>query len=152
VLAFGLVSFLGGCATQSATSQALTVGGAAAVVVGASLASDAQCFDLGPGQGGSGYCAPGPSRGGRQAGTALAVAGAGVAAAGYALAPKGLDIKLPARTKQAPSTPTTFHLVRREPLPLVPAEARPAAATPGPGGVAPPTETGAPIESAPGAP
>ncbi len=113
----GVAGPLSGCATQRATSQALTVGGAAAVAVGASLASSTQCYDAALGQGGGAFtCASGGGRGARQAGTALALAGVGAAAAGYALEPKGPDVaRRPGRA--APAAFTLSRLPRRDPDP-----------------------------------
>jgi hypothetical protein len=117
-LLLGVASALPGCATQHHTAQALTIAGAAAVVVGASLAADEQCYDAGPGEGGvQAYCAPGLSKGARTAGKGLAVAGVGLAAAGYALKPKGPDRwQRPAPDPDAvPASP--YRLVRPEPAP-----------------------------------
>jgi hypothetical protein len=104
---------LGGCATQSATSQALTIVGAAAVVVGASMAAgDGHCQDSGSPGSPLVHCSPGLSKGARQAGTATAVVGAGLAAAGYALEPKGPDTLQPAQPSAAPVPGSPYRLVR----------------------------------------
>ncbi len=79
VLGFGAL----GCATQQGTSQAMTIAGAAAVVVGASMAANNRCQDVTPEGGGpAAFCSSGLSRGARNAGTGVAVAGAALAAAG----------------------------------------------------------------------
>ena len=136
LVALGVGAALTGCATQSQTAQALTIAGAAAVVVGASMASDQQCYAGGP-EGAAGYCGPGLSKGARSAGTGVAVAGVGLAAAGYALMPKGPDVTLrrapvgPApeapyrlvRPPEAPSSEST--LPAMEPSPAVPPGCRP---------------------------
>ena len=99
-----------GCATQQSTAQALTIAGAAAVLVGASLAADNNCYASAEGAAGA-YCSPGLSKGTRRAGTAVALAGVGVAAAGYALQPKGPDRRsLPAPAPRAPTEP--YRLIR----------------------------------------
>jgi hypothetical protein len=105
-----------GCASQQQTAQALTVVGAAAVVVGASMASDEECYGA-PGEGGgNAYCSPGYGKATRNAGTGLAAAGVGLAAAGYAMTPKGPD-----RTQslsRAPVDPASpYRLIRRDPPP-----------------------------------
>lgn len=104
-----------GCASQHDTAQALTIAGAAAVVVGASLAADSPCHE-GPGGGGAvaAYCSPGASRGVRRAGTAAALAGVGVAAAGYALQPKGPDRLAPPRSN-LPAAAAPYRLIRAVP-------------------------------------
>jgi hypothetical protein len=103
-----------GCATQQASAQALTIAGAAAVMVGASMASDTQCASAGDVGGPSVYCAPSSSREVRHAGTALAVAGVGAAAAGYALMPRGPD-----RVQVAPAVAagSSYRLIRATPAP-----------------------------------
>jgi hypothetical protein len=116
-VALGVSAGLLGCASQHQTAQALTVVGAAAVVVGASMASDEQCYEAGPGEGGgNGYCSPGYGKATRNAGKGLAAAGVGLAAAGYAMTPKGPD-----RTQQispAPVDPASpYRLIRRDPPP-----------------------------------
>ena len=117
-----------GCATQSSTAQALAIVGTAAVIVGAAMADGSDCHE--DPQGSSGpevYCPPGPSKGARKAGTALAVAGVGAAAAGYALQPKGPDRRNQAAT--APRAPTQpYRLIRQ--TPPEPDPAPPEAATP----------------------
>jgi hypothetical protein len=113
-----LVSGLGlgllgsGCATQQSTAQALAIAGTAAVIIGASLAADGDCSESLE-AGGFGYCSPGLSRGTRRAGTALALAGVGAAAAGYALQPKGPDRTLPAPAPLAPNQ--RYRLIRSAP-------------------------------------
>jgi len=85
-----LASGSAGCATQSSAAQALAIVGTAAVIVGAAMADGSDCYQ--DPQGTSGpevYCSPGLSKGARKAGTAIAAAGVGAAAAGYALQPKG---------------------------------------------------------------
>jgi hypothetical protein len=117
---------LSGCATQHGTAQALTIAGAAAVIVGASIASDSECYE--DPEGGGGYCSPSLSRGTRRAGTALAVAGAGAAAVGYALQPKGPD-RLQRAPANLPAPAAPYRLIRPvSPEPEVPPE--PNAATP----------------------
>ncbi len=128
IVAFGAAVALTGCATQQATSQALTIAGAAAVVIGASMAADEQCYAAGPGEGGvQSYCSPGLSKGGRNVSKGLAVAGVGLAAAGYALEPKGPDRlkRAPANPDAAPASP--YRLIRREPV----SEPEPTSETPG---------------------
>jgi hypothetical protein len=100
------------CATQQGTAQALTVGGAAAVMVGASLASSSQCASTASVGGPAVYCPPRSSSGARSAGTALAAAGVGLAAAGYALRPKGPD-RVRAAVAAAPGS--SWRLVRATP-------------------------------------
>lgn len=115
---------LAGCATQQATAQALTVAGAAALVLGASMAADEHCHLAGPGDGGvTGYCAAGLSQGARNVGKGLAVAGVGLAATGYALTPKGPDRSLPAAAPRAPAAP--YRLIRHAPPPEPEAPATP---------------------------
>lgn len=102
-----------GCATQQDTAQALAIAGTAAVIIGASMAADnGQCYaEAG---GGAAYCSPGLSKAARHAGTATAVAGAGVAAAGYALQPKGPDVnRHPHTAVAAPTSP--YRLIRKTP-------------------------------------
>lgn len=108
---------LGGCATQHQTAQALTIAGAAAVIVGASMAADSACYD--PGEGAvDPYCSQRLSKGARNVGKGVAVAGVGLAAAGYALTPKGPD-----RTQRLRSDPpgagqrSPYRLIRPEPPP-----------------------------------
>jgi hypothetical protein len=118
IVALSVGVALSACATQQATSQAMTIAGAAAVVIGASMAADEQCYAAGPGEGGlQGYCSPGLSKGERTAAKGLAAAGVGLAAAGYALKPKGPDRmqRAPADPDAAPSSP--YRLIRREPEP-----------------------------------
>jgi hypothetical protein len=107
------------CATQQQTAQALTIAGAAAVLVGASMAADEQCQAASPGE--AGYCPPGFSEGTRNVGKGLAVAGVGAAAAGYALTPKGPDRRQGVSAAAvAPGSP--YRLVRAAPAePTVPA-------------------------------
>jgi hypothetical protein len=117
----GAASALPGCASQHDTAQALTIAGAAAVVLGASMAANEQCYDAAAGEGGlQAYCAPGLSKGARTAGKGLAAAGVGLAAAGYALTPKGPDQwqRPPADPDAIPLSP--YRLVRREPAPEQP--------------------------------
>ena len=126
LLALGVATHLGcvlGCATQQATSQAMTIGGAAAVIIGASMAADRKCVDDTPEGGGvGGFCSSGLSSGGRKAGTAIAIAGAGLAAAGYALEPKGPDRIAGANSLPPPAGP--YRLIR----PPAPPEPEPIAA------------------------
>ncbi|HEU4577620.1 MAG TPA: hypothetical protein VFS67_05165 [Polyangiaceae bacterium] len=108
----GAGALTSGCATQQSTAQALTIAGAAAVLVGASLAADDNCSASLEGVGA--YCSPGLSKGTRRAGTAMAVAGVGVAAAGYALQPRGPDRRsAPAPAPRAPAEP--YRLIRATP-------------------------------------
>ena len=101
-----------GCASQQSTAQALAIAGTAAVIVGASLALDGSCET--PEAGGFGYCSPGLSKGARQAGAAVAFAGLGAAAVGYALQPKGPD--LTRRPAPAPLAPNQrYRLIRTTP-------------------------------------
>jgi hypothetical protein len=76
-LRWALVGGLGlagsGCASPAATSRLLTTAGAAAVVVGASLAADSQCYPSPQGAAGPAYCSPGLSKSGRKAATGLAL-------------------------------------------------------------------------------
>jgi hypothetical protein len=116
----GAGALTSGCATQQSTAQALTVAGAAAVLVGASLAADNNCSASAEGATGS-YCSSGLSKGTRQAGTAVALAGVGVAAAGYALQSKGPDQRsLPAPAPRAPTAP--YRLIRTTPAQEDPAD------------------------------
>lgn len=145
-------SALPGCATQRDTAQALTIAGAAAVLVGASMAADEQCYSAGPGESGvQPDCVPGLSKGARTAGKGLAVAGVGLAAAGYALKPKGPDRmqRPPADPDAVPSSP--YRLIRRDPAPE-PSAAAPAAATAAPdeAAPAPPSPAPEPSETSPG--
>jgi pilus assembly protein FimV len=112
--ALWLAGGLSGCASQQASAQALTIAGAAAVMVGASMASDTQCANAGDVGGPAVYCAPSKSSGARHAGTALAAAGVGVAAAGYALMPRGPD-----RLQAAPASAagSSYRLIRATPSP-----------------------------------
>jgi hypothetical protein len=132
-----LVSGLGlgilgsGCASQASTAQALAIAGTAAVIIGASLAAEGNCADAIE-AGGLGYCSPGLSSGSRHAGTAVAFAGLGVAAAGYALQPNGPD-----RSRRPAAAP----LAARQPYRLIRTTAPEAA--PSEPGVAP--ETNAPL-------
>jgi hypothetical protein len=112
IVGFGTASMLS-CATQQDTAQALAIAGTAAVIIGASMAADnGECYaEAG---GGAAYCSPGLSKTARRAGTATAVAGAGVAAAGYALQAKGPDVNRHAHT--APTGPTSpYRLIRKAP-------------------------------------
>ena len=120
---------LQGCATQRGTSQALTIAGAAAVVVGASMAAGGQCYDSGSPGSPLVSCSQGLSKGARRAGTVTAVVGAGVAAAGYALEPKGPDTLLqPAQPpSSAPGQP--YRLVRPSPEPTPEASPVPGSAS-----------------------
>ena len=127
-----LASGSAGCATQSSTAQALAIVGTAAVIVGAAMADGDDCYQ--DPQGSSGpevYCSPGLSKGARKAGTAIAAAGVGAAAAGYALQPKGPDRRSQAAT--APRAPTQpYRLIRQtppEPEPAPPEVTAPGAAT-----------------------
>jgi hypothetical protein len=145
---------LTGCASQQATAQALTVVGAAAVVVGASMAADEQCYAASESGGGPGaYCSPALSSGGRKVATGVAVAGVGLAAAGYALTPKGPDRFRPAQSD--PALPPTYRLIRAAPEAL-PApeggssEPREASAPPSP--IVPSASCVAPATLAPAAP
>lgn len=115
-----------GCATQQATSQAMTIAGAAAVVVGASMAANNRCHDVTPEGGGPGaFCSSGLSRGARNVGTGVAVAGAALAAAGYALQPKGPD-RLQGGANALPAPAWPYRLARPAPAvagpPAAPAE------------------------------
>jgi hypothetical protein len=112
-----LGSGLLGCASQQQTAQALTIAGAAAVIVGASMAADEQCYDAAPGEGGgNGYCTHGYGKSTRNAGKGLAAAGVGLAAAGYAMTPKGPDrMRGPAVIPSEPVSP--YRLIRRDPPP-----------------------------------
>jgi hypothetical protein len=130
-----LASGSAGCATQSSTAQALAIAGTAAVIVGAAMASGGDCYQDPQGSyGPEVYCSPGLSKGARKAGTAIAAAGVGAAAAGYALQPKGPDRRNKAAT--APRAPTQpYRLIRQtppqpEPEPEVAAGAAPANAAP----------------------
>jgi hypothetical protein len=121
VLALGAAG-VGGCATQQGTSQALTVVGAAAVVIGASMAADAQCYD-GPAEGSAlVYCAENTSKGVRNTGKAIAVAGVGLAAAGYALEPKGPDNQRRVRPDPDAAPASPYRLIRRDPPSEPPSE------------------------------
>lgn len=104
--------WLGGCATRQGTAQAMTVAGAAAVIVGASLAADNACAGATDDGGAFVHCSSRVSPGVRRAGTAMAIAGAGVAAAGYALQPKGPDRLVPARPSALPPPALSPRLVR----------------------------------------
>jgi hypothetical protein len=108
-----------GCASQQSTAQALAIAGTAAVIIGASLAADGDCTEALE-VGGVGYCSSGLSRGTRQAGTAVALAGLGAAAAGYALQPRGPDRTRPALAPLAPTQP--YRLIRTTPPELDPIE------------------------------
>jgi hypothetical protein len=110
---------LGGCATQHQTAQALTIAGAAAVIVGASLAADSNCYDTGEGPV-EAYCTGRASKSARNVGKGVAVAGVGLAAAGYALTPRGPDRMRRVRSDppQAPSSP--YRLIRRDDTPEEP--------------------------------
>ncbi len=117
-LALGVGGLLLACATQNATSQAMTIAGAAAVVLGASMAADGNCYASGEGSAGV-YCSPGLSRGARRTGTGIAVAGAALAGVGYALKPKGPD-RMQSLQAPPPSTSSPYRLVR--PAPPAPVE------------------------------
>ncbi|MEO8178009.1 MAG: hypothetical protein ABI895_04160 [Deltaproteobacteria bacterium] len=97
----------------------MTIAGTAAVIIGASLAADGDCAEALE-IGGPGYCSSGLSRGTRQAGTAVALAGLGAAAAGYALQPRGPDRTRPALAPLAPSQP--YRLIRTTPSEPDPSE------------------------------
>jgi hypothetical protein len=140
-LGLGLVS--SGCANRSASATALTAVGAAAVIVGASLAADNDC-NHSPNAAGPPHCSPGLSKSTRNAGTALAVAGVGAAAAGYALQPKGPDQLGAAPAPRAPTQP--YRLIRRAPPAPAAEPAVPEVASPAP---APEASTGATTEPAP---
>jgi len=110
-LGLGILS--SGCATQASTAQALAIAGTAAVIIGASLAADGDCSETME-AGGFGYCSPGLNSASRHAGSAVAFAGLGVAAAGYALQPNGPDrSRRPAPAALAP-TPS-YRLIRTSP-------------------------------------
>jgi hypothetical protein len=143
-MAFGVGALLtAGCATQQQTAQALTVGGAAAVLVGASMAADEQCYAAGSGEGGlAGDCVSGFSKGTRTAGKGLALAGVGVAAAGYALTPKGPDRRQPTASQTVPNSP--YRLIRS-----APPEPETSAASPEPLPGARPAAAAAPVAPAP---
>jgi hypothetical protein len=123
-LALG-VAGVGGCATQHGTSQALTVAGAAAVVVGASMAADEQCYGAPSGGAALVDCAANTSKGVRNTGTAIAVAGVGLAAAGYALKPKGPDNLQRVRPEPDAAPASPYRLIRRDPPPEPPPEPTP---------------------------
>ena len=134
LVALGVGATLTGCATQYQTAQALTIAGAAAVVIGASMAADQQCYALGP-EGAAGYCGSGWSKGARDAGKGVALAGVGLAAAGYALMPKGPDVTLrPARVGPVLAVP--HRLVRQGVLPEAAPEPSPELAPGCPAGTA----------------
>lgn len=156
-----------GCATRDATSSVLTTAGAAAVIVGATMAADTHCYQSSHSAGGA-YCSPGLSKSTRNAGTALAIAGVGAAAVGYALQPRGPDQLGPAPSPRAPTRP--YRLLRRpvepEPGGSAPAGAAtaggaaatspetavapaPESAAPEPGAVAPRVEPAPPPAPAP---
>jgi hypothetical protein len=128
LLSWGLGAALSsaGCATQESTAQALAIAGTAAVIVGASMAADGGCYAAAE-EGPAAYCSSGLSKSTRQAGTAVAVAGVGVAAAGYALQPKGPDrLHRPAPAPRAPTQP--YRLIRTpvaEPEPSEPDPSEP---------------------------
>jgi len=134
-----------GCATQESTAQALAIAGTAAVIVGASLAADGNCYD--PAEtAGTVYCSSGLSKGTRKAGTAVALAGVGVAAAGYALQPKGPDrLRRPAPAPRAPTQP--YRLVRTVSAEPDPSEPDPS--EPGPSDPSEPAEPSDPSEPEP---
>jgi hypothetical protein len=122
----GLGCLGSGCASQQSTAQALAIAGTAAVIVGASLALDDDCETIEAG--GFGYCSSGLSQGARQAGAAVAFAGLGAAAVGYALQPKGPD--LTRRPAPAPLAPNQrYRLIRTTPPEPDPADAEVAAET-----------------------
>jgi len=127
-----LASGSAGCATQSSTAQMLAIAGTAAVIVGAAMADGGDCYQDPQGAyGPEVYCSPGLSKGARKAGTAIAAAGVGAAAAGYALQPKGPDRRNKAAT--APMAPTQpYRLIRQTPPEPEPAPevAAPAVAAP----------------------
>jgi hypothetical protein len=154
---------VGGCATQHGTSQALTVAGAAAVVVGASMAADEQCYGSPSGGAALVDCAANTSTGVRNTGKAIAVAGVGLAAAGYALKPKGPDNLQRVRSDPDAAPASPYRLIRRdpqpeslpEPTPEPPSEAAPGGAegaaegdvaAPGPESAPPAANPGDPVE------
>jgi len=125
LVALGVGAALTGCATQYQTAQALTIAGAAAVVIGASVAADEQCYAVGP-EGAAGYCGSGWSKGARNAGTGVAIAGVGLAAAGYALMPKGPDVTLQLAPVRPMMPSGWYRSMRQRPRPEVaPPEAVP---------------------------
>jgi hypothetical protein len=147
-----LASGSAGCATQSSTAQALAIVGTAAVIVGAAMADGSDCYQ--DPQGASGpevYCSPGLSKGARKAGTAIAAAGVGAAAAGYALQPRGPDRRNPAAT--APRAPTQpYRLIRQTPpeqfaapAPAAPANSAAASGSEPSGPAAPSPSPNAPV-------
>jgi hypothetical protein len=109
-LVFLLTVATSGCASQKETGAAMVMAGAATTMVGASTASHSYCS----GAFGCYYRSPAPW------GTKAAVAGALVAAAGYAVmaaaTPRG-DAQT--RASSPPSTPTgdAWRLRRKDPLP-----------------------------------
>jgi hypothetical protein len=130
---------LGGCATQQQTAQALTIAGAAAVIVGASMAADSDCYN--PGEGAvEPYCNPRLSKGARNVGKGVAVAGVGLAAAGYALTPRGPDRMRQARSDPPVASSSPYRLIRHEPPPeaTAPNPADPNPADPDPADAVPP--------------
>ena len=132
-----------GCATQESTAQALAIAGTAAVIVGASMAADGGCYAAAA-EGPAAYCSSGLSKGTRRAGTAVALAGVGVAAAGYAFQPKGPDRSR--RAVPAPRAPTQPYRLMRgvtaEPEPTEPDPSDPDPSDPDPSNPGPsnPTE------------
>jgi hypothetical protein len=140
----GVGALTSGCATQQSTAQALTIAGAAAVLVGASLAADNNCAASMEGA----YCSPGLSKSTRRVGTGVALAGVGVAAAGYALQPKGPDRRtLAAPAPRAPTDP--YRLIRSTPAqedPSDPSEPEPSdPSDPDPSDPSEPTDPSEPI-------
>jgi hypothetical protein len=100
-------SALAACASQQQTGQALTAAGTAAVIVGAASSAGSTCAVMGEAPHGPVEHAACHGGVGSKAGKALAVAGAAVAAAGYALehAADGPD-SLPVRVaSQKPDEP-----------------------------------------------
>jgi hypothetical protein len=100
-----------GCASQRQTGAALVVAGAAATMVGATAASGSTCH----GAFGCYYRNPAPW------GSKMAVAGAALAAAGYAVmatAPRGDAETRPARLPPAPGD--AWRLRRKDPSPEPP--------------------------------
>jgi hypothetical protein len=140
----GAGALTSGCATQQSTAQALTIAGAAAVLVGASLAADNNCY-ASPEGGPATYCSSGLSKGTRRAGTGLALAGVGAAAAGYALQPKGPDRRsLPAPAPRAPTEP--YRLIRTTPAQEDPSDpSEPEPSDPDPSDPSEPTDPSEPI-------
>ena len=109
-LAFVLTVATSGCASQRETGAALVMAGAATTIVGASSASHSFCS----GAFGCYYRNPAPW------GSKAAVAGALVAAAGYAVmaaaAPRG-DAQTRSSPPPSTSTGDAWRLRRKDPLP-----------------------------------